>query len=78
MPVGCLPAATSVYGMVDASGGAWQWTTSFGDDARRTRVLKGGAWSSIFSNLRCAYRLAFEPTVRLATTGFRCARGLGG
>jgi serine/threonine-protein kinase len=76
-PVGTFPSAVSVYGMVDASGNAWQWTSSWFEEAKRTRVLKGGAWSSPVSNLACRFRLGFEPTIRLATTGLRCARSPG-
>ena len=38
--------------------------------------FRGGSWSSVIANLRCAYRLDFDPTLRLATTGYRCARSL--
>ena len=76
-PVGAFPASTSIYGMVDAAGGAWDWTDTWMDSARHLRVLKGGAWSSPLSNLRCSGRLGYEPTIRLAVTGFRCARSLG-
>ena len=75
-PVGTFPSAASIYGMVDAAGNAWDWTDTWADDMRTLRVLKGGAWSSVVVNLRCASRVAYDPTIRLAVTGFRCARSL--
>ena len=77
-PVGTFPAATSIYGMVDATGNAWQWTSSWFDETKRLRVIKSGGWRSPVANLRCAQRQGYDPTVRLAVTGFRCARGLEG
>lgn len=77
-PVGTFPTATSVYGMVDATGNAWQWTSSWFDATRRLRVVKSGGWRSPAANLRCAHLQGYDPTVRLAVTGFRCARGYGG
>jgi len=64
--------------MVDATGNAWQWTSSWFDETKRLRVIKSGGWRSPVANLRCAQRHGYDPTVRLAVTGFRCARGLEG
>jgi len=75
-PVGAFPSATSVYGLVDAAGGAWEWTDSWSDSQRRERVMKGGAWNSILGNLACPVRVSFAPGMRQATFGFRCARDL--
>ena len=76
-PVGSFPTATSVYGMADAAGGAWEWTATLFDPRRKEQVLRGGAWSSVLGNLRCAFRFSLAPTMRTPTTGFRCARDLG-
>ncbi len=75
-PVGEFPHAVSIYGMADAAGSAYTWTDSWWNSEKRTRVLRGGAWSSVIANLRCSYRLDYDPTLRLAATGFRCARTL--
>ncbi|MHC5052645.1 MAG: protein kinase domain-containing protein, partial [Planctomycetota bacterium] len=40
-PVGAFPAAESVYGMGGASGGVWDWTSSWEDERRSSRVLRG-------------------------------------
>ncbi|MCE9637739.1 MAG: SUMF1/EgtB/PvdO family nonheme iron enzyme [Planctomycetes bacterium] len=75
-PVGAFPTSRSVYGMEDAVGNAWCWTDSWLDSRSNLRVLKGGAWSTSVALLRCATRIAYEPSLRLAVTGFRCARSL--
>jgi len=75
-PAGMFPTATSIYGMEDAAGGAWEWTDSFFDERNQDRVLRGGSWSSILGNLKCSARISFQPTIRTASTGFRCARTL--
>jgi serine/threonine-protein kinase len=75
-PVGTFPTAESVYGMGDASGSVWNWTASWFDERRASRVLRGGSWESPPILLRCAYRFAFLPRTRVPFVGFRCARGL--
>jgi formylglycine-generating enzyme required for sulfatase activity len=75
-PVGSFPTAESVYGMGDASGGVWDWTSSWEDERRSSRVLRGGSWYYPPADLRCAYRNSDLPRVRYAGVGFRCARGL--
>ena len=73
-PAGSFPRAVSIYGMADAAGNAWQWTESWFNETRRTRVLRGGAWSSPSHNLGCATRIHYEPEIKMAVNGFRCAR----
>ncbi|MHC4956591.1 MAG: SUMF1/EgtB/PvdO family nonheme iron enzyme [Planctomycetota bacterium] len=75
-PVGAFPAAESVYGMGDASGGVWDWTSSWEDERRSSRVLRGGAWLSQPGLLRCAFRSGNLPRARGTYVGLRCARGL--
>jgi len=75
-PVGAFPTAESVYGMGDASGGVWDWTSSWEDERRSSRVLRGGSWSAHAPALRCAFRNTLLPRERNATVGFRCARSL--
>ncbi len=72
-PPGTRASATSVYGMMDAAGGVWEWTRSWADPARTLRVLKGGSWRSLPAEVRSAHRLALAPGVRSARIGFRCA-----
>ncbi|MCG3133478.1 MAG: Serine/threonine-protein kinase PknD [Planctomycetes bacterium] len=75
-PVGSFPRAVSVYGMEDAAGLAWNWTDTPVVGTSRARALKGGTWSAPPVSMRCARRASYEPAVRLATNGFRCARDL--
>jgi eukaryotic-like serine/threonine-protein kinase len=75
-PVGGFPAATSVYGMQDAAGNCWEWTSTWSDELSRTRLVYGGSWSSPIVNLRCAATQSYTPDLRLAVVGFRCARSL--
>ncbi|MCG3132998.1 MAG: Serine/threonine-protein kinase PknD [Planctomycetes bacterium] len=75
-PVGCFPAATSVYGMEDAAGNVWQWTDSWSDGHASTRILRGGSWLVPVAFLRCASRFDLDPTSRLPNFGFRPARSL--
>jgi len=73
-PVGSFPTATSVYGMVDASGNVSDWTNSWADSRAVARVLRGGSWFSSVSGLRCASRSGSEPDFRMG--GLRPARSL--
>jgi serine/threonine-protein kinase len=75
-PVGAFPTAESVYGMGDASGGVWDWTSSWEDERRSSRVLRGGSWLYHPLTLRCAVRDARLPRERDTVVSVRCARGL--
>jgi len=75
-PVGAFPTAESVYGMGDASGGVWDWTSSWVDERRASRVMCGGAWHVFPALLRCAIRNSCLPRGRSSNLGLRCARGL--
>ena len=75
-PVGAFPTARSVYGMADASGGVWEWTSSWEDERRSSRVLRGGSWLNPANVLRCSNRSSLLPRERASFVGFRCARGL--
>ncbi|MHC4972486.1 MAG: protein kinase domain-containing protein [Planctomycetota bacterium] len=75
-PVGAFPTAESVYGMGDASGGAWDWTSSWQDERHSSRVLRGGSWLNPPHVLRAANRNALLPRERLSFATVRCARSL--
>ena len=75
-PVGAFPTAESVYGMGDASGGVWDWTSSWEDERRSSRVLRGGSWLAQPNTLRAAYRNSTLPRERYTGVGMRCARSL--
>jgi len=73
-PVGSFPDAASVYGVVDAAGNVWQWTSSYSDSRAAMRVVHGGSWNNNVSALRCSYRFQREPDFRGSACGFRPAR----
>ncbi|MHC4820336.1 MAG: protein kinase domain-containing protein, partial [Planctomycetota bacterium] len=60
-PVGTFPTAASVYGAGDMAGNVWDWTDSWLDARRSSRVVRGGGWDGATSALRCAFRLGFGP-----------------
>lgn len=78
-PVGSFPTATSVYGMQDAAGNVFDWTSSLFDARVRNselRVIRGGSWGFAVDEARSAARDRSEPGHRKTVVGFRPARGL--
>jgi formylglycine-generating enzyme required for sulfatase activity len=83
-PVGHF--APTGYGLYDMSGNVWEWCNDrfdgsyyssspnnnpHGPVSGNTRVLRGGSWSSLAVNLRCAYRSDGLPNYRAIVNGFR-------
>ncbi len=82
--VGCFHQGVSPYGCEEMSGNVWEWTRSLGKDYPYTRderkedlqapgprVLRGGAYFSDSSYVRCAFRDWFGPPGRNWYVGFR-------
>jgi formylglycine-generating enzyme required for sulfatase activity len=74
-PVGSFPAATSIYGLVDAAGNTFDWTSSWFDARRAGRVARGGSWDMPSRTLRCAFRYPYRESYRAADIGLRPAHG---
>ncbi len=75
-PVGSYPQSASLYGMGDAAGGMWDWTSSTFAADESLRVLRGASFYNDAEELACANANRSEPHVRNPNFGFRCARSL--
>jgi formylglycine-generating enzyme required for sulfatase activity len=75
------------WGHSDLAGNVWEWTLDWyvssyplpcNDCANLTasssRVIRGGSFYAVASDLRAAYRVSSTPTDRVGIIGLRCAR----
>ncbi len=80
--VGCFPAGSSPYGVLDLSGNVWEWCqTKWRDNYQAPvdesseggspRVLRGGAFGSYQGDVRCSYRYGLDPGDWNGASGFR-------
>ncbi len=92
-PVGSYPEGGSAYGALDMAGNVYEWLSDWygqryylvssarnpkGPATGRTRVVRGGSWSSFNAwFLRISYRVTYPPLVGRNYIGFRCARSTG-
>lgn len=87
-PVGSFEAGRSPFGLYDMSGNVLEWifdwydeffykdgqvTYPKGPDAGMAKVVRGGSWDNVGSDLRTTKRYAVAPNRKEATIGFRCA-----
>ena len=82
-PVGLFANNAGPYGALDMAGNVWEWTLSefrsypYADDGRNDpggdgrRVVRGGGFSNIRDDVRCAIRNYYEPDDRVNYLGFR-------
>ncbi len=78
-PIGAFATATSVYGVVDAAGSFWEWTSSLFEphvQASGFRVSRGGGWANPVTYARSASRYSAHAGSRLVNIGFRPARSV--
>jgi formylglycine-generating enzyme required for sulfatase activity len=59
------------WGLYDMAGNVFEWTDSWYDSSRSSRVLRGGGWLSYAEYCRSANRLNLTPDSRSSFIGFR-------
>ena len=75
-PVTSYPQGASPYKCQDMVGNVWEWTESWYNEDKSTKVLRGGSWYDTQHDARCASRNRYAPDNRYNDLGFRCARTL--
>lgn len=87
-PVGSYPDAPGSLGLSDMAGNLFEWcndwfvcdlgtapvTDPAGPTSGTYRLFRGGSWDSSYPDLRCAYRLYYNPIYSHNFLGFRAAR----
>ena len=72
-PVCSKRRGDSVSGLCDMAGNVWEWTSSWYDSDKKSRVLRGGSWVVvIIRTFRASNRLRLPPGPRSYGPGFRC------
>ncbi len=86
-PVGHYPAGASPFGVLDMAGNVWEWVHDYydynyyrnlpaenpvGPSSGTNRVLRGGSFTSITTQIQTSYRKGLPPEHTDIHTGFRC------
>lgn len=73
MPVGSFPAGASPYGLLDAAGQVFEWTSTMAGNNRR--IVKGGSWDDRGCGVcRPAAHHGRPETIKHILIGFRLVR----
>ena len=70
--VGSFPGSPGPFDTFDMNGSVWEIIDGKGT-ASKTKVLRGGGWTSFFTYLRSDYRLGVTPQTNNSNGGFRLA-----
>jgi formylglycine-generating enzyme required for sulfatase activity len=83
--VGSYPAGVSWCGALDLAGNVYEWAANWdysytaereanpeGPESGERKMMRGGSWTDIGTNLLSAQRIRFIPTDAADTVGFRC------
>ena len=76
-PVDAYLDGKSPYGVMDLVGNVWEWTSTYLDERKTARILKGGAYNGEAKFALCFSRFAYPEKGLIPTAGFRCARSEG-
>jgi formylglycine-generating enzyme required for sulfatase activity len=90
-PVGSYPSGANRLGLRDLIGNVWEWTNDWngfyseglqvdppGPRTGSAHSVRGGSWSSVEEELRCARRFSLKPSRAYDGLGFRCVRSKHG
>ena len=73
-PVGSYPQGRTPEGLHDMAGNVLEWCSDWSDDKKECRELRGGSFSDVSGDLRCAYRVRNNSQVLAGNVGFRVVR----
>ena len=86
-PVDAFPEGASWVGVLDMAGNVWEWVADWGvtpypadsqinptgPESGTNKIVRGGSWDNYHWGIRTTMRGDYDPTVRSAYIGFRCA-----